>query len=130
MKPLQDILIVDLSQYLSGPCCTLKLADLGARVIKVEKPETGDSCRSMYISNVNMNGESSIFRAINRNKESFCADLKNFTDKKKVLKLISKADVFVHNFRPGVIKKLGLDYEAIKVLKSFYHLWRDFRVWY
>ncbi|KXX70578.1 CaiB/BaiF CoA-transferase family protein [Flammeovirga sp. SJP92] len=116
MKPLQDVLIIDLSQYLSGPCCTLKLADLGARVIKVEKPETGDSCRSMYISNVNMNGESSIFRAINRNKESFCADLKNNLDKKKVLQLISKADVLVHNFRPGVIQRLGLDYDTVKVL--------------
>ncbi|WP_044210588.1 CaiB/BaiF CoA-transferase family protein [Flammeovirga sp. OC4] len=114
MKPLQDLLIIDLSQYLSGPCCTLKLADLGARVIKVEKPETGDSCRSMYISNVNMNGESSIFRAINRNKESFCANLKNDLDKKKVLQLISKADVLVHNFRPGVIQRLGLDYDTVK----------------
>ncbi|NME69109.1 CaiB/BaiF CoA transferase family protein [Flammeovirga aprica] len=116
MKPLQDVLIIDLSQYLSGPCCTLKLADLGARVIKVEKPETGDSCRSMYISNVNMNGESSIFRAINRNKESFCADLKNDLDKKKVQQLISKADALVHNFRPGVIQRLGLDYDSVKDL--------------
>ncbi|MBB3697381.1 CoA transferase [Flammeovirga yaeyamensis] len=116
MKPLQDILVIDLSQYLSGPCCTLKLADLGARVIKIERPNTGDSCRSMYVSNLNMNGESSIFRAINRNKESFCADLKNYSDKKKILKLITKADVLVHNFRPGVIKRLGLDYDAVKVL--------------
>ncbi|ANQ49756.2 CoA transferase [Flammeovirga sp. MY04] len=116
MKPLQDILVIDLSQYLSGPCCTLKLADLGARVIKIERPKIGDSCRSMYVSNLNMNGESSIFRAINRNKESFCADLKNYSDKKKILKLITKADVLVHNFRPGVIKRLGLDYDAVKVL--------------
>ncbi|AXT50238.1 CoA transferase [Aquimarina sp. BL5] len=114
MKPLQDILIIDLSQFLSAPSATLRLADLGARVIKVERPETGDICRQLYVSNVILNGESSVFRAINRNKESFQADLKNERDKKRVLKLIQKADVLVHNFRPGVIERLGFDYETIK----------------
>ncbi len=114
MKPLQDILIVDLSQFLSAPSATLRLADLGARVIKVEKPETGDICRQLYVSNVILNGESSVFRAINRNKESFQADLKKEADKQQVLKLIAKADVLVHNFRPGVIDRLGLDYETVK----------------
>ncbi|MGA9637559.1 CaiB/BaiF CoA transferase family protein, partial [Flavobacterium sp.] len=114
MKPLQDILIVDMSQFLSAPSATLRLADLGARVIKVERPETGDICRHLYVSNVILNGESSTFRAINRNKESFQADLKIESDKQQVLKLIAKADVFVHNFRPGVIERLGFDYETIK----------------
>ena len=114
MKPLQDILIIDLSQFLSAPSATLRLADLGARVIKVERPETGDICRHLYVSNVIMNGESSIFRAINRNKESFQADLKDAIDKQRVLKLIEKADVLVHNFRPGVIERLGLDYDTVK----------------
>ncbi len=114
MKPLDDILIIDLSQFLSAPSATLRLADLGARVIKVERPETGDLCRQLYISNVILNGESSVFRAINRNKESFQADLKNKTDKTLVLKLIEKADVLIHNFRPGVIERLGLDYGTIK----------------
>ena len=114
MKPLQDILIVDLSQFLSAPSATLRLADLGARVIKVERPETGDICRHLYVSNVILNGESSTFRAINRNKESFQADLKVEADKQQVLKLIAKADVFVHNFRPGVIERLGFDYESLK----------------
>lgn len=114
MKPLQDILIIDLSQFLSAPSATLRLADLGARVIKVERPETGDICRHLYVSNVILNGESSIFRAINRNKESFQADLKEAIDKQRVLKLIEKADVLVHNFRPGVIERLGFDYETIK----------------
>lgn len=114
MKPLQDILIIDLSQFLSAPSATLRLADLGARVIKVERPETGDICRHLYVSNVIMNGESSIFRAINRNKESFQADLKDTIDKQRVLKLIEKADVLVHNFRPGVIERLGLDYDTVK----------------
>jgi CoA:oxalate CoA-transferase len=118
MKPLQDILIVDLSQFLSAPSGTLRLADLGARVIKVERPETGDICRHLYVSNVILNGESSVFRAINRNKESFQADLKVEADKQQVLKLIEKADVLVHNFRPGVIERLGLDYETIKKINT------------
>lgn len=113
MKPLEDILIVDLSQFLSAPSATLRLADLGARVIKVERP-TGDICRKLYVSNVSMNEESSLFMSINRNKESFQADLKNEVEKQRVLKLIEKADVLVHNFRPGVIDRLGLDYETIK----------------
>ncbi|WP_111706437.1 CaiB/BaiF CoA transferase family protein [Lutibacter citreus] len=114
MKPLEDILVIDLSQFLSAPSATLRLADLGARVIKVERPETGDITRQLYVSNVILNGESSVFRAINRNKESFQADLKNDIDKQRVLKLIKKADVLVHNFRPGVIERLGFDYDTIK----------------
>ncbi|SNR31276.1 Crotonobetainyl-CoA:carnitine CoA-transferase CaiB [Lutibacter agarilyticus] len=114
MKPLEDILIIDLSQFLSAPSATLRLADLGARVIKVERPETGDICRQLYVSNVILNGESSVFRAINRNKESFQADLKNEIDKQRVLKLVQKADVLIHNFRPGVIERLGFDYDTIK----------------
>ncbi|WP_317131977.1 CaiB/BaiF CoA transferase family protein [Seonamhaeicola marinus] len=114
MKPLEDILVIDLSQFLSAPSATLRLADLGARVIKVERPETGDICRQLYVSNTILNGESSVFRAINRNKESFQADLKNDSDKQRVLKLIEKADVLVHNFRPGVIDRLGFDYDTIK----------------
>ncbi|MDV7185928.1 CaiB/BaiF CoA-transferase family protein [Lutibacter sp. TH_r2] len=114
MKPLEDILVVDFSQFLSAPSSTLRLADLGARVIKVERPDTGDICRQLYVSNVNLNGESSIFRAINRNKESFQADLKIEADKEQVYKLIEKADVFVHNFRPGVIERLGFDYETLQ----------------
>lgn len=113
MKPLQDILVIDLSQFLSAPSATLRLADLGARVIKVEQPK-GDICRHLYVSNVNMNGDSSFFRAINRNKESFQADLKNHDEKTRILKLIEKADVLIHNFRPGVVERLGVDYESIK----------------
>jgi len=114
MKPLQDLLVIDLSQFLSAPSATLRLADLGARIIKVERPETGDICRQLYVSNVILNGESSVFRAINRNKESFQANLKNESDKQQVLKLIEQADVLVHNFRPGVVERLGFDYDTIK----------------
>ena len=113
IKPLEDILVVDLSQFLSGPSASLKLADLGARVIKVERLITGDICRTLYVSNVKMNGDSTVFHAINRNKESFSADLKNEVDKAQVLKLIESADIVMHNFRPGVIERLGLDYNTI-----------------
>lgn len=114
MKPLEGFLIVDFSQFLSGPSASLRLADLGARVIKVEKPGTGDICRKLYTSNVVMNGESSVFQAINRNKESLQADLKNENDQKIIWELVKKADVVMHNFRPGVMDRLGFAYNNIK----------------
>lgn len=114
MKPLENILVLDLSQFLSGPSATLRLADLGARVIKIEKPLIGDICRQHYVSNVVLNGDSSIFRAINRNKESFQANLKIIEERELVLKLVKKADVLVHNFRPGVIERLGMDYATVR----------------
>jgi crotonobetainyl-CoA:carnitine CoA-transferase CaiB-like acyl-CoA transferase len=118
MKPLEDYLIVDFSQFLSGPSASLKLADMGARVIKIEKPGTGDICRQLYTSNVIMNGESSVFHAINRNKESFAADMKNETDKAQLRDLIKKADVVMHNFRPGVMERLGFDYNSVKAINQ------------
>src|SRR5690606_5749481 len=84
---------------------------LGARVIKIERPDTGDICRSLYVSEVEVHGESTIFHAINRNKESFTADLKYVDDRTRLNKLIANADVVMHNFRPGVMERLGLDYE-------------------
>ncbi|RPD99097.1 CoA transferase [Aureibaculum marinum] len=114
MKPLEDILVIDLSQFLSAPSATLRLADLGARVIKIEKPETGDIGRQLSAANLKINNESPLFVPVNRNKESFEADLKRDLDKQRVLKLIEKADVLVHNFRPGVVERLGFDYEFIK----------------
>lgn len=113
-KPLKDILVLDFSQFLSGPSASLRLADLGARVIKVERPGTGDICRQLYISNFNMNGDSSVFHAINRNKESLVADLKQELDRQQVQKLIRQADVMIHNFRPGVMERLGYGYESVK----------------
>jgi crotonobetainyl-CoA:carnitine CoA-transferase CaiB-like acyl-CoA transferase len=117
MKLLEDILILDFSQFLSGPSASLRLADLGARVIKIEKPNTGDICRQLYVSDVEIDGDSTIFHAINRNKESYQADLKNPDDLSKIKKLISHADVVMHNFRPGVMERLGLGYEVVKKLK-------------
>ncbi|MCL4638688.1 MULTISPECIES: CaiB/BaiF CoA transferase family protein [Olivibacter] len=116
MKPLEGYLVVDFSQFLSGPSASLRLADLGARVIKVEKPITGDICRSLYTTDLIMNGESSVFHAINRNKESLSADLKNPDDIVLIKKLLKQADVMIHNFRPGVMERLGLDFnEIIKI---------------
>jgi CoA:oxalate CoA-transferase len=116
VKPLDGILVVDLSQFLSGPCASLRLADLGARVIKVEKPVTGDLCRQLYVSDVRLDGESTVFHAINRNKESFVADLKTPEQREQVRKLIRRADVVMHNFRPGVIERLGFGYNSVREL--------------
>src|SRR3982751_6828668 len=114
MNLLEDILIIDFSQFLSGPSAALRLADMGAEVIKIEKPGTGDICRQLYVSDVMVEGESTIFHAINRNKKSYAADLKNADDLEKVKQLLAKADVMMHNFRPGVMERLGLDYETVK----------------
>lgn len=114
MNLLQDILVVDFCQFLSGPSASLRLADFGATVIKIEKPGTGDICRQMYVSDLVIDGDSSIFHAINRNKKSYVADLKNEADTVKIKKLIKQADVVMHNFRPGVMERLGFGYEDVK----------------
>jgi CoA:oxalate CoA-transferase len=118
MKALEDYLVVDFSQFLSGPSASLRLADMGARVIKIERAGVGDICRTLYTSNVIMNGESSVFHAINRNKESFEVDLKNEDDCKMVRQLLEKADVMIHNFRPGVMERLGFDYASVQELNK------------
>ena len=114
MKLLEDILVIDFSQFLSGPSAGLRLADLGARVIKIERSGTGDICRELYVSDVRLEGESTIFHAINRNKESYALNLKEVDDVEKVKSLLKEADVLIHNFRPGVMERLGLDYETVK----------------
>jgi CoA:oxalate CoA-transferase len=111
---LEDILVVDFSQFLSGPSASLRLADMGAQVIKIEKPGSGDICRQLYVSDVMVEGESTIFHAINRNKQSYAADLKDPDDLDKIKQLLAKADVMIHNFRPGVMERIGLDYETVK----------------
>ncbi|MBS1512847.1 MAG: CoA transferase [Bacteroidetes bacterium] len=114
MNLLKDIVVIDFSQFLSGPSAALRLADLGAQVIKIERPGTGDICRQLYVSDVMIEGESTIFHAINRNKQSYAADLKNPDDLAKVKQLLTHADVMMHNFRPGVMERIGLDYETVK----------------
>jgi crotonobetainyl-CoA:carnitine CoA-transferase CaiB-like acyl-CoA transferase len=113
VKPLEGLLVLDFSQFLAGPSAALRLADLGARVIKIERPDGGDLCRRLYISNLELEGDSTLFHSINRNKESFAADLKNSEDRRRVLALLARADVLIQNFRPGVMERLGLDYTSL-----------------
>ena len=113
-KPLEGLIVLEFSQFLSGPVAGLRLADLGARVIKIERPGSGDLCRSLYLSDTDLDGDSTLFHAINRNKESFAANLKDPSDIEKIKKLIKKADVITQNFRPGVIERIGLDYNEVK----------------
>lgn len=112
--PLEGILVVDFSQFLSGPLCALRLADLGARVIKIERPGVGDLCRTLYLSDTDIGGANSLFHAINRNKESFTADLRDAGDRAMVTELLARADVVMQNFRPGVIDRQGFGYEDVK----------------
>ena len=113
-RPLEGLTVLEFSQFLSGPYAGLRLSDLGARVIKIERPEVGDLCRTLYISDTDLEGDSTLFHSINRNKESFSANLKDTKDLEIVKKLIAKADIITQNFRPGVIERIGLDYESVK----------------
>jgi crotonobetainyl-CoA:carnitine CoA-transferase CaiB-like acyl-CoA transferase len=111
MKPLDDLFVVDLSRILSGPVCTMLLADMGAQVIKVEPPPLGDDSRQWGPPFIG--GISTYFLSINRNKKSLGLNLKT-TDGRRILwKLIERADVLIENFRPGVLDKLGFGYEAV-----------------
>lgn len=114
--PLEGIKVADFSQFLSGPSATLRMADLGAEVIKIEHPIKGDLCRDLYISNVSINGESTLFHSINRNKKSIGVNLKDEASKSELMGFLSTVDVVVQNFRPGVMERLGFDYESIKAV--------------
>ena len=111
--PLDGMLVLDFSQFLAGPVSAMRLADLGARVIKIERPKTGDIGRTLAFAGLEEDGDTLSFHIMNRNKESFAADLKNPDGLAEVWKLIDKADVMIQNFRPGVIERLGLGYEAV-----------------
>ncbi len=110
MQPLQGIKIIDLTRAVSGPFCTMNLADLGAEVIKVEPPE-GDESRTWgpYV-----NGESAFYMSINRGKQSMALNLKEKEAQDIVKELVKTADVLVENYRPGVIDRLGLGYDTLK----------------
>ena len=109
--PLSGITVIDLSRILAGPYCTLMLKELGARVIKVESPGTGDDAREYGPF---VNGKSAYFQSVNRGKESVVLNLKDEDDKDIFRKLLQKADVLVENFRPGTMEKLGFGWETIK----------------
>jgi len=111
MTPLDGLTVLDFSRVLSGPYCTMQLGDLGARVIKIEQPGTGDDTRAW--GPPFLNGESVYFLSINRNKQSVALDLKDTRSKPIVDALLARADIVVENFRPGTMARLGWDYERV-----------------
>lgn len=119
--PLDGILVIDLTRALAGPHATMMLGDLGARVIKIEVPETGDDTRGWGPPFVDPPGaddgtgrESTYFLSANRNKESVTLDLKSEEDKRLLVDLVGRADVLVENFRTGVLDRLGLGFEHLQ----------------
>jgi crotonobetainyl-CoA:carnitine CoA-transferase CaiB-like acyl-CoA transferase len=113
--PLSGILIADFGRVLAAPYATMLLADLGAEVIKIERPGTGDDTRAWGPPFAD--GESTYFLSVNRNKRSFAADLEDPADLAVVHELVRRADVLVENFRPGSLARHGLDYDAVRALK-------------
>ncbi len=111
--PLSDILVLDLSRVLAGPYCTMVMADLGARVIKIEKPGEGDDSRAIGPF---VGSESAYFASINRGKESIALDLKDANDRALFEALLKSADVLVENYRPGVMARLGYGWPALHAL--------------
>lgn len=114
--PLDGLTIVDFSQFLAGPYCSLRLLDLGARVIKIENPDGGDLSRQLYLSDTKLGEDSTLFHAINRGKESVALDLKHADGLAQAIELVKSADVMIQNFRPGVIERLGLGYDVIQTV--------------
>ncbi|MGH3487523.1 MAG: CaiB/BaiF CoA transferase family protein [Actinopolymorphaceae bacterium] len=138
MRPLEGLFVLDLAQYLAGPSATLRLADLGARVVKLERPGSGDACRRLRLADLVLpheadsdsagradsaasadrsdRSDSLLFHTINRGKESVAVDLADPADRSRLLQLVPHADVLVHSFRPGALDRFGLDYAAVAEL--------------
>jgi CoA:oxalate CoA-transferase len=114
--PLSGVRVLDFSQFLAGPVAALRLADLGATVIKVERPVGGDIGRKLAFAGRQFDGDTVSFHAMNRNKLGVTADLKSADDLVWVRRLIEHADVLVENFRPGVMARLGLDFGTVAEL--------------
>ena len=114
MRPLEGIRILDLTQFVAGPLCTLTLCDLGAEVIKIERPGFGDDTRNETPAR---NGTSAKFISCNRGKKSIELNLKDPRQKEIFIHLVKKSDVVVENYKPGTMKKFGLDYEVLKEIK-------------
>ena len=112
--PLQDIKVIDFSQILAGPFCTMLLADMGADVVKIEKPNGGDDTRRYGPPFIE--GESAAFLTLNRNKRSIVLDLKSEQGISIVRRMLEDADVMIHNFRPGVVDRMGLAYEDVSAV--------------
>jgi crotonobetainyl-CoA:carnitine CoA-transferase CaiB-like acyl-CoA transferase len=111
MTPLENVTVLDFSRVLAGPYCTMQLADMGARVIKIEQPGRGDDTRAWGPPFIN--GESAYFLSINRNKESLTLDLKHPSARRVLEPLLQQAGVLVENFRPGTMDRLGLGYDTL-----------------
>lgn len=112
-QALQGLKVIDLSQVLAGPYCTMVLADMGAEVIKIEKYPNGDDTRTMGPF---VNEESHMYMMVNRNKKGVCINLKTTEGLALFKELIQSVDVLVENYRPGVTKKLGIDYDTLKAI--------------
>src|SRR3954470_223102 len=110
--PLDGIRVIDFSRVIAGPMCTQILADMGAEVIKIENPDGGDDTRKG--AGPRAGGESHFFMTFNRGKKSVALDFTKPEGQAVVAKLLEKADVLVENFRPGVLKKYGLNYDSLK----------------
>ncbi|MBU1428764.1 CoA transferase, partial [bacterium] len=109
-KPLEDIVVLDLTRVLAGPYCSMILANLGAKIIKVERPETGDDSRSF---GPYKNGQSAYFVSLNRGKKSIAIDLKKPEGRQIIKELTKVSDIVLENFRPGTMRKLGLPYDVL-----------------
>ncbi len=108
--PLSGLTVIDLTRVLAGPYCTLVLSDLGARVIKIERPDGGDDARAIGPF---VDGRSAYFSSLNRGKESLALDLKSEDDVALLHRLLARADVLVENYRPGAMERLGLGWDAL-----------------
>ncbi|TCP50032.1 crotonobetainyl-CoA:carnitine CoA-transferase CaiB-like acyl-CoA transferase [Tamaricihabitans halophyticus] len=115
MAPLSGFRVLDLTRFLSGPYCTMVLAELGADVVKIENPVQGDDSRRLAPK---VNGESYPFAMPNRSKRSVALDLKQDAGRDAFLRLAASADLVVENFRPGVVARLGIDYPAVRAVRS------------
>lgn len=111
--PLEGVRVLDLTNVMAGPYCTMILGDMGADVVKIETFPGGDTSRRF---DPQVNGESYCFAVLNRNKKSLALDMKHPSGKDIAMKLAARADIITENFRPGVVRKLGLDYAAVQKL--------------
>src|SRR3984957_12438306 len=111
MRPLEGLRVVDPTRVLSGPCCAMQRGDLGAEVIKVERPGEGDHTRAF--APPYQGDEAAYFLSVNRKQKSITLDMKSTAGREVLWRLIEKSDVLVENFRPGAMDRLGFGYAAV-----------------
>ena len=126
MRPLEGLRVVDLTRVLSGPFCTMQLGDLGAEVIKVERPGEGDDTRAF--APPYQGDEAAYFLSVNRNKKSITLDMKSEAGREVLWRLIENSDVLVENFRPGAMDRLGFGYAAVSARRPAHGVLLDFRL--